>query len=143
MPISSSGSKAASKRSLNEFQTVLTEYSNELQQDLLIKHHLHILQEQLLESNLIRIMEPYSCVELTHIATLMELPLPVVEKKLSQMILDGKFHGILDQGQGQLVVYEESQKDRAMTKGLQVLEHMDEVVTTLFERSKALRTLML
>jgi len=135
--------KAATQRSLNDFEKVLKEFAEELQQDLLIKHHLHILQEQLLESNLIRIMEPYSCVELSHIATLMELPLPVIEKKLSQMILDGKFQGILDQGKGQLIVYEAGEKDRAMEKGLEVLVHMDEVVTTLFERSKALRTLML
>jgi 26S proteasome regulatory subunit N6 len=135
--------KAAFERSLNSFETVLKDYEDELQTDLLIKHHLKILQEQLLESNLIRIMEPYSCVELTHIATLMDLPLPQVEKKLSQMILDGKFQGILDQGKGQLIIYEEGEKDKAMEKGLQVLEKTDEVVTTLFERSKALRTLML
>mmetsp|Transcript_7186 Transcript_7186/g.17511 ORF Transcript_7186/g.17511 Transcript_7186/m.17511 type:complete len:472 (-) Transcript_7186:1830-3245(-) len=135
--------KAASDRSLNSFESVFKEYQNELQADLLIKHHLDILQEQLLESNLIRIMEPYSCVELTHIATLMDLPLAQVERKLSQMILDGKFQGILDQGKGQLIIYEEGEKDKAMEKGLQVLEHMDEVVTTLFERSKALRTFML
>jgi len=135
--------KAASTRSLNEFEKVLKTYADELQEDLLIKHHLHILQEQMLESNLIRIIEPYSCVELQHIADLMELDLPIVEKKLSQMILDGKFQGILDQGKGQLVVYEEGEKDRAIEKGLQVLENMDEVVTTLFEQSKALRTLML
>lgn len=135
--------KAASDRSLNSFETVLEDYAGELQSDLLIKHHLKILQEQLLESNLIRIMEPYSCVELTHIASLMDLPLAQVERKLSQMILDGKFQGILDQGKGQLIIYEEGEKDKAMEKGLKVLEHMDEVVTTLFERSKALRTLML
>merc|ERR1712232_382334 len=134
---------AASSRSLKQLESSLKNYPSELQNDLLIKHHLHILQEQLLESNLIRIMEPYSCVELQHIADLMELDLPIVEKKLSQMILDGKFQGILDQGKGQLVVYEEGEKDRAIEKGLQVLENMDEVVTTLFERSKALRTLML
>ena len=135
--------KAATQRSLNDFEQVLQDYAAELQTDLLIKYHLHILQEQLLESNLIRIMEPYSCVELQHVADLMELPLPMVEKKLSQMILDDKFQGILDQGKGQLVVYEEGEKDRAMEKGLAVLENMDDVVTTLFERSKALRTLML
>mmetsp|Transcript_16238 Transcript_16238/g.37402 ORF Transcript_16238/g.37402 Transcript_16238/m.37402 type:complete len:472 (+) Transcript_16238:301-1716(+) len=135
--------KAASDRSLSDFEAVLEEYDAELQSDLLIKHHLKILQEQLLESNLIRIMEPYSCVELTHIAQLMDLPLLQVERKLSQMILDGKFQGILDQGKGQLIIYEEGEKDEAMEKGLQVLEHLDEVVTTLFEQSKALRTLML
>jgi 26S proteasome regulatory subunit N6 len=126
--------KAASERSLNDYEKVLADYSSELQQDLLIKHHLHILKEQLLESNLIRIMEPYSCVELQHIALLMDLPLSNVEKKLSQMILDGKFQGILDQGKGQLIIYEETESDRAMEKGLQVLEHMDQVVTTLFAK---------
>lgn len=134
---------AASRRSLKEYEAVLNEYADELQNDLLIKHHLHLLQEQLLESNLIRIIEPYSCVEIEHIAKLIEMSVPVVERKLSQMILDGKFQGILDQGKGQLVVYEESEKDYAMEKGLDVIANMDSVVTSLFERSKALRTMML
>jgi 26S proteasome regulatory subunit N6 len=134
---------AASRRSLKEYEAVLTEYSSELQDDLLIKHHLQLLQEQLLESNLIRIIEPYSCVEIEHVSKLIELTAPLVERKLSQMILDGKFQGILDQGKGQLVVYEESEKDSAMEKGLEVIANMDAVVTSLFERSKALRTMML
>lgn len=134
---------AASRRSLKEYEAVLNDYANELQNDLLIKHHLHLLQEQLLESNLIRIIEPYSCVEIEHIAKLIEMSVPVVERKLSQMILDGKFQGILDQGKGQLVVYEESEKDYAMEKGLDVIANMDAVVTSLFERSKALRTMMM
>jgi 26S proteasome regulatory subunit N6 len=90
----------------------------------------------------IRIIEPYSCVEISHIASLIGMDLSVVEKKLSQMILDGKFHGILDQGKGQLIVYEESEKDMAMEKGLQVIANMDQVVTSLFVRSRALRTMM-
>lgn len=134
---------AASRRSLKDFEAVLVKYDHELQDDLLIKHHLHILQEQLLESNLIRIIEPYSCVEISHISSLMEMQVPVVESKLSQMILDGKFQGILDQGKGQLIVYEEGEKDAAMEKGLQVIANMDAIVTTLFERSKALRTMMI
>lgn len=134
---------ASSRRSLKEFEATLVQFSEQLQEDLLIKHHLHILQEQLLESNLIRIIEPYSCVEISHIATLMEMPPPEVEKKLSQMILDGKFRGILDQGKGQLIVYEEGEKDMAMEKSLNVIANMDAVVTTLFERSKALRTMMI
>ncbi|KAL7540277.1 hypothetical protein ACHAWF_006637 [Thalassiosira exigua] len=133
---------AASERSLREYEAVLQKYPRELQDDLLIKHHLGTLQEQLLESNLIRIIEPYSCVEIGHVAALIEIPLPVVERKLSQMILDGKFRGILDQGKGRLVVYEDSDVDGAMEKGLKVIENMDNVVTSLFARSRNLRSMM-
>lgn len=133
---------AASKRSLKEYEAVLLQYPHELQDDLLIKHHLGTLQEQLLESNLIRIIEPYSCVEIEHVAKLIEMPLPVVEKKLSQMILDAKFRGILDQGKGQLVVYEDSDVDKAMENGLKVIENMDKVLTSLFSRSQKLRSMM-
>jgi len=133
---------AASKRSLKEYEAVIVKYPHELQDDLLIKHHLSTLQEQLLESNLIRIIEPYSCVEIDHVASLIEMPLGVIEKKLSQMILDGKFHGILDQGKGQLIVYEDADTDKAMEKGLKVIENMDKVVTSLFSRSQNLRSMM-
>lgn len=133
---------AASKRSLKEYEAVLVKYPHELQDDLLIKHHLGTLQEQLLESNLIRIIEPYSCVEIEHVAQLIEMPLPVVEKKLSQMILDAKFRGILDQGKGQLVVYEDADMDKAMENGLKVIDNMDKVLTSLFSRSQKLRSMM-
>lgn len=133
---------AAASRSLKGYEAVIQEYSQELQEDILIKNHLKFLHEQLLESNLIRIIEPYSCVEIEHVATLIEMPLDIVEKKLSQMILDGNLNGILDQGKGQLIVYEEGEKDLAMEKGLQVIANMDNVVTSLFGRSHKLRTTM-
>jgi len=90
----------------------------------------------------IRIVEPYSCVEIEHVSKLIEMPLVTVERKLSQMILDGKFRGILDQGKGQLIVYEDGGGDMTMEKGLDVIHNMDKVVTSLFSRSRALRTMM-
>merc|ERR1711935_524882 len=99
-------------------------------------HHLEFLREQLLESNLIRIVEPYSVVEISYVAGKIGIMgEKEVEKKLSQMILDGKLRGILDQGKGRLVVYEEGEVDGVMKGGLEVVENMDKVVTSLFRRS--------
>ena len=61
---------------------------------------------QMLESNLLKIITPYSCVELAHVATCINLPEVKVVHKLEQMILDHTLNGILDQGKGQLVIYD-------------------------------------
>merc|ERR1712003_48799 len=66
---------AASRRSIKQFDDASLLYSKELQDDILIRHHLNILHEKLLESNLIRIIEPYSCVEISHVAMLIDMPL--------------------------------------------------------------------
>lgn len=50
--------------------------------------------------------------ELDHVAELIKLPVDKVELKLSQMILDKKLLGILDQGRGQLIIYEEATGDK-------------------------------
>ena len=77
-------------------------YKHELEDDKIVKKHLGKLYQTMLEQNLCRIIEPYSKVQVKHIAAKIELPEAQVEKKLSQMILDKKFQGILDQVTDQL-----------------------------------------
>ena len=83
----------------------------ELSSDTTIRTHLSALYDTLLEQNLLRIVEPYSVVEVEYVAEQVKQGRQAVEQKLSQMILDKVFHGVLDQQRGILLVFDEPEAD--------------------------------
>jgi 26S proteasome regulatory subunit N6 len=128
--------KAASKRDLKLFEATIVQYGEQLETDLLVKHHLKILYEQLFESNLVRLVEPFSVVEIAHVAKLIDLDPAVVERKISQMILDHKLQGILDQGNGWLIVHERKADNEAMQNGVELITSVGKVVDNLYATSQ-------
>lgn len=126
-------------RSLEDFQAARSTYGPQLTVDPLMARHLDYLYDKLLDANLLKIIEPYSVVEVAFVATLIKLPTSEVERKLSQMILDKKFFGTLDQGQGHLIVHEHSPEDAAYTSGLELIAQVEAVVTSLFTRADHLQ----
>lgn len=129
---------AYSNRSLKEFESSLIQYSAELKSDEIIKNHFNSLYDQLLQVNLLKIIESYECVELEHIAKVIGLNVKQVEGKLSQMILDKVFYGVLDQGNGWLVIYDEPKKDAAYEASLDLVKNLSGVVDLLYEKATAL-----
>jgi 26S proteasome regulatory subunit N6 len=130
--------QASQKRSLADFQQALKEYKAQLEDDVIVRAHLDSLYDTMLEQNLCRIIEPYSRVQVSFIASSIKLPIQQVEKKLSQMILDKKFSGILDQGDGVLIVFEETPIDKTYDTALETINHMGKVVDTLYQKAKKL-----
>jgi len=126
-------------RSLSAFEKALKDFKDELTSDNIISTHLQELYDTLLEQNLCRIIEPFSVVQVQHIAALIDLPLPTVEKKLSQMILDKKFNGILDQGAGCLIVFEDPVIDKTYPATLETVGHMSHVVDSLYDKTHKLK----
>lgn len=130
--------RASQKRSLADFQDCIIEFKTELEDDVIIKAHLGKLYDTMLEQNLLRIIEPYSRHDISMIANTIKLPLKLVEGKLSQMILDKKFSGILDQGAGAVIVFNEIPEDKTYDKTLEIIQHMGKVVDSLYKKAKNL-----
>ena len=125
--------RAHQKRNLADFEKALKDYQQgtmvrvssepacakprsvrrlpELSSDTTIRTHLSALYDTLLEQNLLRIVEPYSVVEIEYIAQQVGQGRQAVELKLSQMILDKVFHGVLDQGRGCLLIFDQPEAD--------------------------------
>ncbi|CAB1312016.1 unnamed protein product [Coregonus sp. 'balchen'] len=130
--------QASKNRSLADFEKALTEYTAELRNDPIIRTHLATLYDNLLEGNLIRVIEPFSRVQIEHISGLIKLSKADVERKLSQMILDKKFHGILDQGEGVLIIFDEPPVDKTYGAALETIQNMSKVVDSLYNKAKKL-----
>lgn len=64
---------SAQKRSLFDFQTAITTFPKELQEDMVVKSHLATLYDNMMEQNLCRIIEPYSKVQVCFTIVLFHL----------------------------------------------------------------------
>jgi len=129
---------SAKARSLADFQTALKTYKVELEQDKIVCKHLDTLYSTMLEQNLCRIIEPYSRVQVDYVAGKIGSPRDEVERKLSQMILDRKFLGILDQETGVLVVFNPETRDGTCDDVIETVEAMNKVVDRLYQAAKKL-----
>ncbi|XP_024374418.1 26S proteasome non-ATPase regulatory subunit 11 homolog [Physcomitrium patens] len=126
---------AYSKRSLKNFEEALNVYKEQLEEDPIVHRHLSSLYDTLLEQNLCRLIEPFSRVEISHISELIGLPVGNVEKKLSQMILDKKFAGTLDQGAGCLIIFDDVKPDGIYPSTLETICNISKVVDSLYLKS--------
>jgi 26S proteasome regulatory subunit N6 len=130
--------RAHSNRSLEEYEQALHAYRFELGSDRFITSHLKRLYDSMLEQNLIKVIEPFSRVEISHVAHMVGLDVQQVEKKLSQMILDRVIIGVLDQGAGVLVIFEEAERDKGYDAALETIEKLNEVVDVLYANQASL-----
>ncbi|KAM7300840.1 26S proteasome non-ATPase regulatory subunit 11 [Ixodes scapularis] len=76
--------RASHRRSLADFEQALKEYHKELVEDPIIQAHLDTLYDTMLEQNLCRIVEPYSRVQVDHIASTIKLPM---DKGIEEVVI--------------------------------------------------------
>ena len=103
-----------------------------------MKEHVGELHDALLRRNLLKLVEPYSRVEVSHLAAKLELPVDAVVAKLSEMILDGAVDATLDAGAGCLEVFEGDDARGGYAAALEAVSGLGAAVDALFARSRKL-----
>jgi 26S proteasome regulatory subunit N6 len=73
-------------------------------------------------------------VQLQFLADALKLDSNLVESRLSQMILDKKLRGIVDQQHMCLIVFEEEHPTKLYENAITTLDSMDKLVTALFDK---------
>ncbi|KAG8893789.1 26S proteasome regulatory subunit rpn6, partial [Tulasnella sp. 408] len=147
--------RAHQNRNLAEFEQALKDYREggcyppavtgyaqltavtkpELSTDPTIRTHLAALYDTLLEQNLLRIVEPYSVVDIDHVAEVVGQGRAQVEAKLSQMILDKILSGVLDQGRGCLIIFDPQEEDALYGDAIKTIEQVGKVVDSLYAKT--------
>lgn len=130
--------RAHTNRSLEEYEQALSDYRYQLGSDRFIATHLRRLYDNMLEQNLIKVIEPFSRVEIDHVAKMVGLDTQQVEQKLSQMILDRVIIGVLDQGAGCLIIFDEPERDQGYDAALDTIDKLSTVVDVLYTNQASL-----
>ena len=105
--------------------------------DRVINYHISNLHNDLLEKNLIKIIKPYSVVEIDFVAKTIGLNYQDVLNRLRQMILDKKINGILDQGKGSLIIYDVDSANPYLDKSIETFKNLEKVVEALDKKERA------
>lgn len=130
---------ANKQQNLLAFERCKEHYKQELLGDDVIRRHFTLLYSSLLEDNLRKIIEPYSEVQIAYVAQQIGLPVDKVLQKLSEMILDEKIQGTLDQGRDCLIVFEQGESVAAFEHSLEIVRNLDAVLDSLYDKTQAFK----
>lgn len=130
--------KAAEAKSLKQLTEIMENRKEDLERDPVVVSNINNLIDNLEEQNLLKIVKPYSAVELSRIAEMINLPFENVESKLVQMILDQKLKASINQKDGILNIFEVEEENELLEQSIELISQMDGVVDALYTRCKLL-----
>lgn len=88
-----------------------------LLRDEVVGRQLHEMYDMLVERHLLKVIQPYNRVQVSFLAKLLKLDEESVESRISQLILDKKLSGIVDQQHACLIVFDEVERNKKGSAG--------------------------
>ncbi|KAH0482308.1 MAG: hypothetical protein KVP17_004464 [Porospora cf. gigantea B] len=126
--------KCHEERLLGKFEETLKEYADVLMGDEVFVSHLAEVKERMLETNITRILVAYSRIDLRYVADELKLPEAEISHKISEMILDKKIFGRIDQSSGHLTLTEEEATPSLYKDCIDTHKNLADIVDVLYTK---------
>jgi len=88
---------AYQRKEISEFEKILKDNRKTIMDDPFIRDHIEELLKNIRTQVLIKLIRPYTRIEISFISRELNVPASDVENLLVSLILDGKVNGLIDQ----------------------------------------------
>ncbi|KAK4525045.1 hypothetical protein GAYE_SCF07G2950 [Galdieria yellowstonensis] len=119
--------QAYAKKEIHEFERILEENKDKIMDDSFIRAHIQELLSRIRTQYLLKLIRPYTRIELAFIAKELNIPVADVESLLVLLILDEEIVGFIDQEQGTLELHHHhmnQERHDAVSKWSEELGHL-------------------
>ncbi|KAI5187565.1 26S proteasome regulatory subunit N6 [Nematocida homosporus] len=89
--------ECVAERNLKDCNEIIQTNIKSISHDQFLINHLVYLCDTLIDSNILKIIEPYSNVNVEYIGNQLGFDMPTIENRLRRMILDSRIDGTIDQ----------------------------------------------
>lgn len=118
-------------RDLRAYHVILDSNKDTINADRFIKSHLYFLYGMLFESNIMKIIEPYSNIRISTISSILGFSQHDVEEKIRKMILDRKINGTIDNVNGCIFIFDRRDGEDRYAEHLEQVGVLKEFVASL------------
>jgi len=123
-------SSAVKERNLRKCNEIIKENFDLISEDKFLLSHLVHLCDSLVDSNILKIIEPYSNISIMCIRDSLGLDLGVIENRVRRMVLDGRIRGNIDQETMCINIEKEERVNRKKEVG-EILEVLSKGVSAI------------
>jgi len=126
--------ECAKEKSVKDLAALQVKYRDFIENDRLMRKTLQTFHDSLLRENVLRVLKPYSRVQMEHVAKQIDLPLAQVKKQIVEMILDDEIKGDVDHRNGVVNIYYSQQESTMYKDSVEIITDMSEVTEQLLQK---------
>ncbi|KAI5166528.1 26S proteasome regulatory subunit N6 [Nematocida sp. AWRm78] len=130
----SSIGKCVINRDLRQCKDIIDKNMTMIEADEFLMNHLISLCDSLIDANILKIIEPYSNINIEHIGNILNFSIEVIEDRIRRMILDEKIKGDIDQETMCINIQRDEVKKNYREEAEEILNVLSDAINTIISK---------